>query len=120
MRAEKGVPKVVPLSPNTTFGATDAVYIPPKYNSKVLLVAEAAAGIVVLRSKDGKWESAEYLGVVPYGGDFTVVAPCQIGESLYMFLEKFGDVTVAGSSAGDRTEFPVLDITKQVETLLGL
>jgi hypothetical protein len=120
MREKKGVPVIVPLSPSLTVGFSDAIYLPPKYKGTVLLVAEDFAGIRVLRSTDGKWESAEYLGLVPWtDSNVFVTASVQVGEGLYMVLEPFGDVTVPGTSAGPRSEFPFVDITQQVEALLA-
>jgi hypothetical protein len=121
-RAEKGQPLTVPLTPNATLGLSDAIYLPPKYDGKVLLVAEDASGISVLRSKDKKWKSAEYLGLVPnnstaaQGG--TATAPMQIGDSIYINEEFFADAPVSTYNAGNRTRFPLVDITAQVEALL--
>lgn len=64
MRFEKGVPTVVNVLGNLTFGPSDAIYLPPKYNNEVLLVAQSAAGTAVLKSDDG-WMTAEYKGMVP-------------------------------------------------------
>ncbi|OCL11450.1 hypothetical protein AOQ84DRAFT_361510 [Glonium stellatum] len=123
MHAEKGTPIAVPHTPNTTIQSSDAIYLPPKYNSKVLLVAEDAFGVSVLRSKDGMWTSAEYLGRVlnnsTIAAGASVTAPIQIGDSLYMVEEYFGDTPVTGSPAGNRSKFPFVDITKEVEALLA-
>ncbi|GKT41423.1 core trichothecene cluster (CTC) protein 14 [Colletotrichum spaethianum] len=122
MKAEKGNPLLVARSPNTTLARTDAIYLPPRYDGRVLLVAENTKGITVLRSSDGSWQSAEYLGTVPnnssaaQGG--TVTAAVQIGKKLYMVEEFFADPPVSGSTAGNRKHFPMVDITLQVEQLL--
>lgn len=122
MRTDEGTPLIVPRSPNTTLAMSDAIYLPPKYKGKVLLIAENSKGITVLRSKDGSWKSAEHLGTVPndsqaaHGG--TVTASVQIGDNIYMVEEFFTDPPVSGSTAGNRTSFPLVDITSQVEGLL--
>ncbi|KAG9234917.1 hypothetical protein BJ875DRAFT_288796 [Amylocarpus encephaloides] len=120
MRSAAGSPVVVPMTPNVAFGATDAIFLPPKYHGTVLLVAEGAAGIRVLRSQDGTWDAAEYLGIARWEveGDF-VTSSTEIGGSLYMVLENFGDPVVAGTVAGARASFPFVDITKEVEKLVG-
>ncbi len=119
MRAEHGVPTVVPVSPPHTIGFCDAVYLPPKYKGTVLLVAEDLAGISVFRSKDGKWRSAEYLGIVPWTNpSLFVTASVQIGNSIYMNIIPFGDSPVPGT-AGNQSKFPFPDITHQVEVLLS-
>jgi hypothetical protein len=124
MRDRKGVPTPIPLTPNTVIGEggiTDAIYLPPKYGGTVLLVAEDLLGIKVFRSRDGKWEKAEYLGYVP-GTDIpnlVVTAPIQVGDGLYMVELSFGnDNQVPGTDAGPQSEFPFPDITAQVEALL--
>ena len=123
MTADKGVPVVVPRTPNAIFAAGDAIYLPPKYDGKVLLVAVDPTGVTVLRSKDGKWTSAEQLGTIPLdktaaqGG--MVPAAVQIGDSLFEVIEFFSDPVVAGTTAGNRTQFPLIDITKDVAKLLG-
>lgn len=60
MCEEIGIPYSVPVTPNHKLGICDAVYLPPKYHSTVLLVTDDAtssksvAEISVFRSKDGK------------------------------------------------------------------
>ncbi|KAF6811766.1 hypothetical protein CSOJ01_05494 [Colletotrichum sojae] len=122
MRDSKGKPELVPRTPSTALDMTDAIYFPPRYNGKVLLIAENAKGITVLRSRDGSWKSAEHLGTVPndspaaQGG--IVTAPVQIGENIFMVEEFFADPPIRGSTAGNRTSFPLVDITSEVERLL--
>lgn len=122
MRDDKGRPELVPRAPNATLDATDAIYLPPRYDGKVLLVAESAKGITVLRSKDGSWKTAEHLGTVPNSSPAAqggiVTAPVQIGDNLFMIEEFFIDTPVSGSTAGSRTSFPMVDITSEVELLL--
>ncbi|KAG4433132.1 hypothetical protein IFR05_011374 [Cadophora sp. M221] len=121
MRSSAGKPTVIPLTPNHTFTFSDAIYLPPKYKGTVLLLAEDGPGITVLRSKSGKWDKAEFLGTVPKNlpdSDF-VTAAVQVGDGLYMVVVPFGDPIVPGTQAGNRTDFPVYDITAQVEKLLG-
>ena len=121
-KAEKGTPTLIKRTPNTTMSASDAIYLPPMYDGKVLLAAEDAYGVSVLRSKDGTWETAELLGLVPFnqtlapGGN--VPAVVQVGsDSLFMVIEFFADAVLPGYTAGNRTQFPLIDITKQVAAL---
>ncbi len=76
-----------------------------------------------LRSKDGQWKAAEHLGTVPLNKTLTkegmTPAAVQIGDSLFMVIEYFSDAVVAGTTAGNRTRFPMVDITKEVSALLG-
>lgn len=118
MRDKIGIPVIVPHYPNVDISITDAIYFPPKYEGTVLLVSQDIAGIAVLRSKDGKWDWAEYLGLVPnlLNGTFAV-APVQVGDGLYIVSVPF-DPIVPGTTSGNRTLFPFVDITKEVEKLL--
>ncbi|KAH6701234.1 hypothetical protein BKA61DRAFT_740710 [Leptodontidium sp. MPI-SDFR-AT-0119] len=63
MRSSVGTPVAIPMTPNTIFLDSDASYLPPKYNNTVWLVA-GGPEIRVLRSKDGQWNEAEFLGTV--------------------------------------------------------
>jgi hypothetical protein len=126
MRADKGTPVLVPMTPNVTYKDTDAIYMPPKYEGEVLLVSSHAAGIQVLRSKDKKWTTCEYLGTVPNSNaplavDSIVTAAVQMGNnSVYIVDDWFGDPWVAGQTAGNRSLFPMPDITAQIEELLKM
>ncbi|KAI1401763.1 hypothetical protein F4819DRAFT_313356 [Hypoxylon fuscum] len=123
MTADKGTPVLVPRTPNEDISSLDAIYLPPKYSGKVLLVSEHERGVSVLRSADGKWETAEYLGRISnytsleQGAQNT--ATVEISGSIYTVDEWFTDPTVAGNSAGNRTEFPSVDITSRIEELLS-
>lgn len=127
--SETGTPVLIPRTgpngtqPSAPMGFTDAVLLPAKYNNTVLLVAEDTAGVWVFRSKDGKWESAETLGLVSnivteaQGGQ--VPAAVQIGpDALFMLEEYFTDTIVEGTNAGNRSSFPMVSITAQVDELL--
>ncbi|KAK0114895.1 hypothetical protein ONS96_013373 [Cadophora gregata f. sp. sojae] len=122
MRLPTGIPTVVPLTPAYNIFFSDAIYLPPKYGGTVLLVAEDGVGITVLRSKDGKWTRAEYLGTVPKSqyvtDDIFSTAAVQVGSSVYMVVTTFADPIVPGTLAGSRKEFPFYDITAQVERFL--
>lgn len=104
---------------------TDAILLPPKYNGTVLLVAVDAVGVTVLRSRDAKWTSAETLGTVsnnvPEAMGAFVTAMVQIGpDRIFAVEEFFGDSPlVAGTNAGNRTAFPMVDITAQIDALLA-
>ncbi|KAK5653081.1 hypothetical protein OQA88_9368 [Cercophora sp. LCS_1] len=123
MRDATGRPRLVPRTPNLPLPPTDAIYLPPKYHGTVLLVAINTVGIVVLRSRDGTWRAAEHLGTVAndmaFAGPGAIVPTAvQIGESLYMVELFFAGQIVPGTNAGNRTLFPMYDITAQVDALL--
>lgn len=118
MTATKGIPVTVPITPPRSISGSDAIYLPPKYNGTVLLVAVDASGVEVLRSKDGSWTAAEGLGQVsnkvPAANGGFVTGSVQVGQSLYMIEEFFGD-----AQPGNRTQFPFVDITEEVDKLLS-
>ncbi|KAI1372413.1 hypothetical protein F4677DRAFT_268272 [Hypoxylon crocopeplum] len=123
LTADKGVPVLVPRTPDDPIMSLDAVYLPPKYGGKVLLVSEHDRGVSVLRSADGKWESAEYLGLISnYSSlaDGAVnTATVEVFGTIYTVDEWFTDPIVPGSAAGNRTEFPLVDITYEIDELLA-
>ncbi|KAF2188615.1 hypothetical protein K469DRAFT_737413 [Zopfia rhizophila CBS 207.26] len=120
MRAEKGTPTVIPVTGNHTFGASDAIYLPRKYNGTVLLVAEDEIGTSVFRSMD-EWKTAEFKGLVPWNDPRGLVTGAvQVGDGVYTILEPFGDEGVKGpGTAGSRSEFLFRDISKEVDVLLA-
>lgn len=123
MRDATGRPRVVPRTPNVFLPNSDSIYLPPKYQGTVLLVAINTVGIVVLRSRDGTWRTAEHRGTVAndlaFAGPGAIVPTAvQIGDSLYMVELFFAGQIVPGTNAGNRTSFPMYDITAQVEALL--
>ncbi|KAB8220168.1 hypothetical protein BDV33DRAFT_231121 [Aspergillus novoparasiticus] len=99
----------------------DGILLPKQFNGTVLLVSDTTDGTVVLRSADGLWTSAEMVGTVPnlYASQngFSV-DNVEIGGSLYSVTEFFLDEKVPGTLAGNRTQFPLVDITQQVLRLL--
>ncbi|KAF2796667.1 hypothetical protein K505DRAFT_373018 [Melanomma pulvis-pyrius CBS 109.77] len=122
LRAPTGTPTQVKIIGNHTFGASDAISLPPKYDGTVLLVAEEGAGFSVFESKDAKWDSAVFKGFVENkntANGTSVTAIVQVGEGLYEVLEPFGDEGVAGpGSAGVRESFLFRDVSQEVEGLL--
>ncbi|KAF2733330.1 hypothetical protein EJ04DRAFT_605806 [Polyplosphaeria fusca] len=123
MRAEKGTPVPVKITKgNHTFDQSDAIYLPPKYEGKVLLVAEDTVGISVFYSKDAAWVEAEYRGLVPIGdvpAGASIVTAAQVGDAVYKVVEPFGDEGLGGpGTAGNRTDFMFQDITAVVDALL--
>ena len=118
-RQAKGVPVAVPISNNRTISNTDAIQLPPRYNGTVLLAASPGSGVEVLRSKDGKWDQADGLGLisnrVPEANGGFVTATVQIGQRVFMVEEFFGD----GASGGNRTVFPFVDITDGLDKLVN-
>lgn len=128
--AATGTPILVPRtdagngSTSAPLGASDAILLPPKYRNTVLLVSVDAEGTVVLRSRDGSWSTAETLGLIPNNvpeamGGLTP-APLQIASNKIFAVEEFfSDPVLAGTTAGDRSAFPLVDITAQVDALLA-
>ncbi|KAK3331659.1 hypothetical protein B0T19DRAFT_448157 [Cercophora scortea] len=124
MRAARGTPVKVPIAPQVLYDDTDAIYLPPKYGGSVLLVASNFHGVQVLRSRDRKWRTAEYLGTIPrpngtlYDGG-AVTAVTQMGpNAVYMIVDWIDFPFVPGTVAGPRRLFPMPDITGDVEALL--
>jgi hypothetical protein len=122
MTAAMGTPVQVPTMPNTTISAGEAIYLPPKYSATVLLAAMGRTGISVFQSKDASWKTADYLGtiaVLAAAEGAALTAAVQVGNSFFVLEEFFFDQTSTGSTAGNRTVFPMVDITKQVAALVG-
>lgn len=119
----RGRPVDVPIRPEVLYNDTDAIYLPPVYEGRVLLVASLFSGIQVLRCEDRRWKTAEYLGTIPipqgelYEGGNTV-ATVQMGTSVFMVIGFIFDPWVPGMVAGNRTRFPFPDITEDIEKLL--
>ncbi|RDA89369.1 hypothetical protein CP532_6212 [Ophiocordyceps camponoti-leonardi (nom. inval.)] len=102
----------------------DGITLPPRYGDKVALAADAYAGVVVLYSDD-EWKTARKLGVVPtqfHDNATRVVTALQIGDPIFTVYEFFGDATVRKpgqpAGAGNRTMFPLTDITAAVDRLV--
>ncbi|EFX02913.1 trichothecene biosynthesis enzyme [Grosmannia clavigera kw1407] len=122
----------VAIVPDVLYNDTDAIYAPPRYDGTVLLVSSHASGIQVLRARDASWTTADYLGTVPIPpagtsadvvaalkGSFTTAAVQMGNNSVYMVNEWFTDAFVAGGVAGNRTLFPMPDITAAIDALLA-
>ncbi|KAM4063855.1 hypothetical protein HRG_006955 [Hirsutella rhossiliensis] len=102
----------------------DAAVLPAMYGGKILLVSDAFVGTVILHSND-HWATAEKLGAVPNGmaaEGIRVVTAVQVGQRILCVFEFFGDanVKVPGqpAGAGNRSEFPLQDITDDIDRLL--
>jgi hypothetical protein len=98
------------------------VYLPPKYNDTVILMAQQAAGTAVIVSKDGNWNAGEFKGYVPCASEGAangsiVTANVQMAESIYT-IQEWLEWPANGSLAGNRTTFPMIDITKEVDELV--
>ncbi|KAG4440744.1 hypothetical protein IFR05_003788 [Cadophora sp. M221] len=122
LTASTGTPTSVPHSPAGVINDQgDGITLPAKYDGTVLLIAQNTVGFSVLRSKD-LWQTADFLGVIPIPasvGNGVVTASVQIGESVYANIEYFFDTPVAPpNNAGNRTEFPLIDITAALDALL--
>ncbi|KAF4912059.1 Core trichothecene cluster (CTC) protein 14 [Colletotrichum fructicola] len=116
-------PARVPLTLASTIGsALDGASIPSRYKGTVILVSDNVDGTVVLHSADAKWDSAAVIGTVPnayLAEDGSTTATVQIGGSVYSVTEWFGDDKVAGTLAGNRTEWPLVDITADIDAFLA-
>lgn len=119
MRKELGVPVEVPHYPPVNWTITDSGYLPPRYGGTVYLLAEDLFGIIVLRSKDGLWDTAEFLGKVPnpVPNSYTT-EPVQIGNSIYLVPTDVGNMSHINTGPGTQDKFPFIDITSQVDELL--
>ncbi|KAF4507445.1 hypothetical protein G6O67_006076 [Ophiocordyceps sinensis] len=96
----------------------DGIYMPPMYRGAVLLVS-ALTDTVVLRSNDG-WATAERLGAIPNkfaGEQGLTTASVEAGGRILSIHEYFLDN--GGTLPGNRSQFPVADITESVEELLA-
>lgn len=118
------VPKRVPISnmpSNYTSAFCDAIIAPHRYGQQVVLCAEDFLGgsgaITVFSSKD-HWRHAKYLGVIfnsdPRTKGFSTTTAVEITNSIYLSSLPFGD-TATGL---DRSIFPYIDITKEVDALV--
>ncbi|KAK3688832.1 hypothetical protein B0T22DRAFT_162482 [Podospora appendiculata] len=120
--AEKGTPIPVPHTPNTPIPGGDSIRLPPKFGGRIMLAADHVRGVAVLRSKDAKWTEAEYLGLIPnppgLPAGVLIVSTTQIGDKLYIVNDWFADPWVPGTVAGNKTTFPMIEITHQVNALL--
>lgn len=118
-RATTPAPVQIPLSPTGSINGSDAIYLPPKYGGTVLLIAKDTVGIAVVRSQD-HWATAEYRGLIPNNSTYAegayVTATVEIAGSLYMLEEWFADDGFG--RPGNRTQFPLVDITREVAALL--
>lgn len=118
-----GVPVKIPRVPNTRFGPGDKIEFPPAYDNKVALVADDYRGTIVLRSRDGTWRQAEHLGLIPsdYPVFFSRITPStvQLGpERQYLIGNNFPGPIVPGTTGGNHSDFPLFDITREVDKLL--
>ena len=119
----KGKPVRIPRTTNTPFGTSDKINLPLAYNNKVLLASSDYRGVDVFRSKDGKWRSAEYLGLIPSDWPIffnrIVAATVQIGpKKQYLMGNPFPGPLIPGTKGGNHSDFPLFDITDELEALL--
>ncbi|KAM3554891.1 hypothetical protein MY1884_005904 [Beauveria asiatica] len=124
-RRQEGVSVRIPLgSGNETIGQDlDAVYMPPRYGGRILLVSRYNLGTVVVRSRDASWRFAEKLGIIPnpYREQGALsVATVEIGARLYSVNLFSNDVKVQGNNAGNKTDHPLQDISDEVEKYSAL
>ena len=122
LTSSTGTPIVVPHSPAGVITKQgDGITLPEKFHGTVLLIAQNGLGFAVLRSND-TWQTAEFLGTIPHPAsvpDGALTASVQIEGSVYANVEFFGDAPGAPPIyAGNRTVFPLIDITESLEALL--
>ncbi|KAK0648080.1 hypothetical protein B0T16DRAFT_326627 [Cercophora newfieldiana] len=122
MTKELGRPVEIKIKNGRKYPLTDAAYLPDRYGGKVILVALGPDGIMVVKSDDG-WKGAEYLGTVanrPVSGleGGFVTAATQVGDAIYIVNGYWDIPWVPGTVAGNRTLFPWLDITADVDRLV--
>ncbi|KAH6676977.1 hypothetical protein F5X68DRAFT_246030 [Plectosphaerella plurivora] len=124
---DTGVPRSVPVTGlpanETLFMLSDGLYLPPRYEKTILLIADGVKnGVAVVRSNDG-WASAQYLGFVanpvPEGGSLAA-ASVQLGDNVFLIPAFFTMERVAGTLAGPQSAFPLPDITAEVEALVNV
>jgi hypothetical protein len=122
MRDKKGRPVLVPRTPNRPLGVSDAIHLPPRYGGKVALVALDLIGVQVLRSRDG-WRTAEDVGRITsdFPAFFARILPAtvQIGQNQFMIGEYFPGQVVPGTKTGNQSDFPMFDITAQLDAMLA-
>lgn len=123
MTATQGAPECVPITGAVDNLTTmlDGVSIPSRWGGKVILVTDNSAGTHVLYSSDASWKTAEFRGTVPNRllntGAFATTT-IEIENNVYASYEYFLDEKVNGTLAGDRSQWPLIDITANIEDLL--
>ena len=120
---KRGKEELVHRSPHTELADTNRLKLPEAYGGTVALVSQLYVGVTVLRSRDRKWERAEYLGTITsdFPALFERILPTtvQVGpRNQYMVGQYFPGQIVPGTTAGNRSEWPMFDVTAQVESLL--
>jgi hypothetical protein len=111
---------------NLTSILCDAIITPNRYPSqRVILCAEdvlGGNGAITVFSSNDNWASAKYLGVVyntdPRTQGFLTTTAVEITDSIYLSSMSFSDGPTF-DTAGNRTSFPMIDITEQVDTIVG-
>lgn len=110
--------------------ACDGLLAPALYDQSVLLCSEdfyggTAGSITVFQTTDG-WKSGKYVGQIDnaaVGGEQVTgavpVATVQIVDRLYILEEYFFDQGFPIVGPGNRTAFPVIDITQEVADLVS-
>ncbi|KAJ6439289.1 tri14-like protein [Purpureocillium lavendulum] len=107
-------PTAIPLEGNKTVGtqnSMDKIYMPSKYEGKVILVSDNVKGTIVVRS-DNDWESAKVLCAIPNPyqkeNGFSV-GTVQIGQRIRVIIQYFE------GNNGTRSDFPLVDVTDEVD-----
>ncbi|KAH8801418.1 hypothetical protein F5884DRAFT_513897 [Xylogone sp. PMI_703] len=99
----------------------DRINPPAMFDGTVALCSDDAHGVAVYHSTD-KWNTAEYLGLIPNRGTGIPTASGQISNGLYYSNEFFFDVdpnVFDLQPGGNRTIFPFYDITSEVRGLVS-
>ncbi|KJZ74816.1 hypothetical protein HIM_05725 [Hirsutella minnesotensis 3608] len=112
---QRGQREKVVLTGGNLTEALDGVYLPPRYQGRCLLVSDSVNGTLVVRSRDA-WKTAEVADIVPndfLAADGSTAASVQVADRVLAVTEWFLDG--GGSRAGNRSEFPMVDITDRVD-----
>lgn len=104
-------------------GRTSQVQVPAAYGGRVLLVSQELIGVTVFKSRDGQWRSAENLGTIrsdfPKELERLLLTTVQVDPRRQFMVGQYfpGDI-VPGTMAGNRSDFPLFDITDEIDGLL--
>lgn len=107
----------------------DGLTAPERYGGTVALCSNdfvnGTGGIAVYQSLDG-WQSAQWKGFIanddPVAAGSTPTATVEIAGSIYISEEFFPPGLATGNATGGpepRSSFPFVDITEQVDSLVG-
>lgn len=127
-KSESPVPTIIQISnlpSNYTTVSCDAIIAPNRYSQTVVLCAVdtlGGSGAITAFSSQDKWATAKYLGVVyntdPRTKGFLTTTAVEITNSIFLNSMPFSDSSIF-DVAGNRSIFTIIDITEQVDNLVG-